>query len=136
MHKLFLSIFLFSLSLNLQAEVKNLNNAELKQLIAQGVPVIDVRLPEEWKQTGIVAGSHLLTFFDKNGRYNMNEWMAAFEKIASPNDPFILICRSGNRTGQISHFLDTRLNFKKVAHVAKGINSWIAAGEPTVKPDI
>lgn len=136
MHKLVLTIILFSLSLNLQAEVKNLNNAELKQLIAQGVPVIDVRLPEEWKQTGIVENSHLLTFFDKNGRYNMNEWLAALEKITSPNDPFILICRSGNRTGQISHFLDTRLNFKKVAHVAKGINSWIAAGEPTVKPDI
>ena len=136
MHKFVVTIFLFLLALPLQAEVKNLTNEELKQLIAEGVPVIDIRRPEEWKETGIVQGSHLITFFDKNGRYNLNKWMAEFDKIAGPNDPFILICRSGNRTGQISQFLHSRLQYQKVNHVARGIKHWIAAGEPTVKPSI
>ncbi|MCW9013946.1 MAG: rhodanese-like domain-containing protein [Gammaproteobacteria bacterium] len=136
MRKFFLGAFLFALTLPSQADVKNLSNAEFKQMMTQGVPIIDIRLPEEWQQTGIVEGSHLLTFFDKRGRYNLDKWMAEFEKIAGPDEPFILICRSGNRTGQVSQFLDSRLRFSKVAHVAKGINNWISAGEPTVKPGI
>ena len=136
MRKYLPGFLLFFLSLSAHGEVKNLSNNELKQLISQGVPVIDIRRPDEWKQTGIVKGSHLLTFFDAQGRYDLNSWMAKFQKIAGPDDPFILICRTGNRTGQISKFLDKRLRFSKVAHVEKGITHWISSGEPTVSPGI
>ena len=42
----------------------NVDNAQLKTLIAQGVPVYDIRRPEEWRQTGVVEGSRTLTFVD------------------------------------------------------------------------
>lgn len=134
MLKYIFTIILFFFSISIQAEVRNLNNSEFKKLMDQGIPVIDVRRPEEWKQTGIIKGSHMMTFFDKNGRYNLNNWMSELNKIAGPDKPFILICRSGNRTGQISQFLDKKLNYSKVSHVASGINNWISEGEHTVKP--
>ena len=49
---------------------KNINNSELKELLKKGVRLIDVRRPDEWKETGIVKGSHLLSFFDGRGRVN------------------------------------------------------------------
>ena len=120
----------------LHAQVSNIDNDELMRLMAQGVPVIDVRRPEEWVQTGVVEGSHLLTFFDKQGRYDLDKWMAEFSRIAGPEDPFILICRTGSRTGTIGRFLDQRLNYRQVHHVARGITHWIRQGHTTVNPHI
>ncbi len=47
---------------SLQAEVIQVDNDALQQLIDQGIPVIDVRTASEWQQTGVIEGSHLLTF--------------------------------------------------------------------------
>lgn len=133
----FLSIVLISLfSLPLRAEVINIDNAEMRQLLEQGVPIIDVRRPEEWRQTGVVKGSHLITFFDRKGNYDINGWMASLSKIAGPDDPFILICRTGNRTGTISRFLGQKLAYHQVHNVTRGITDWIAKGNAIVKPNL
>lgn len=128
---LFLSLFFAS---SVSAEVVNIGNIELKKAIAEGIPIIDIRRSEEWRQTGVIEGSHLLTFFDKKGKYDVNKWMAEFSEIAGQDDHFILICRTGNRTGMVGRFLDEKLRYNKVSHVNKGITHWIAAGNPTVKP--
>jgi len=117
-----------------RCEVNNLTNQELQELITRGVPVVDVRTPAEWKETGVIKGSHLLTFFDERGKYDVEAWMAKFSKIAQPGDQVILVCRSGNRTGQITRFLDQKAGYRKVAHLEKGIKSWIATGNPVVRP--
>lgn len=93
-----------------------------------------MRTAGEWKQTGIIEGSHLLTFFDERGRYDVDKWMEAFAKIAGPDDPVILVCRSGNRTGQITRFLDQKVGYKQIAHLARGITQWIATGNPVARP--
>ncbi|MCP3849224.1 MAG: rhodanese-like domain-containing protein, partial [Gammaproteobacteria bacterium] len=54
------------------------------------------------------------------------------DKIAGKNDPFILICRSGNRTGQVSNFLDKKLGYTKVNHLQRGIKVWIKSGDKVV----
>ncbi|MCP3850080.1 MAG: rhodanese-like domain-containing protein, partial [Gammaproteobacteria bacterium] len=116
-----LSLFLLFSTLNVFAEVGQLSNAQMKEFIEQGVPIIDIRRAEEWKSTGVVSGSKLLTFFDARGNYNMEKWLSPLDKIAGKNDPFILICRSGNRTGQVSNFLDKKLGYTKVNHLQRGI---------------
>ncbi len=131
-HLFTLLLFLFSTSA--LAEVKHINNKELEALIQSGIPVIDVRRAEEWRQTGIVDGSHLITFFDAKGRYDVKSWLSKLDKIAKPDEPFILICRTGNRTGTISHFLDKKLGYSKVYNVQKGITHWISKGNKTIKP--
>lgn len=35
----------------------NVDNTQLKEHVAQGVPLYDVRRPGEWRQTGVVEGS-------------------------------------------------------------------------------
>jgi rhodanese-related sulfurtransferase len=117
-----------------RCEVTNLTNEQLQQWIARGVPVVDIRTPAEWKETGVIKGSHLLTFFDESGRANVDAWMAQFSKIAGPGDAVVLVCRSGNRTGQVTRFLDQNAGYRKIAHLQKGISIWIAAGNPVVRP--
>jgi len=123
-----------SLSLALlpaHADVIQIDNEELKSLLEQGVPLIDVRRADEWKQTGVVEGSHLLTFFDAKGNYDVKQWLAELDQIAPNDQPFILICAVGGRTGNISKLLDRRLGFTGVHNLTKGIRGWIKAGEPT-----
>lgn len=48
----------------------NLDNAQLKTMIEQGVPMYDVRRAEEWKQTSIIDGSKLLTIINKGANTN------------------------------------------------------------------
>ena len=76
----------------------NLDNDGLKTLLTQGVPVYDVRRPEEWRQTGVVAGSRLLTFVDTRGR-PLPDFLPRFSADVGKNDPVIVICRTGSRTG-------------------------------------
>jgi len=136
MSRLLALLFILLASGTLRAGVSNIDNDELMRLIAQGVPVIDVRRPEEWAQTGVVEGSHLLTFFDKQGHYDLDKWMAELSRIAGPGDPFVLICRTGNRTRTISRFLDQKLNYHRVNNVSRGITHWIRQGHTTVNPHI
>ena len=141
MQKYGLSTFLFGFCLlashSLSAEVSHVNNQELAQLIKDGVPVIDIRRAEEWQQTGVVEGSHLLTFFDKRGGYNFPKWMEAFSQIVPDRDtPFVLICRTGNRTNILSQALDKQLGYVKTYNVKKGITHWKAEKLPVVAPEI
>lgn len=55
----------------------NIDNAQLKSLVEQGVPLYDVRRPDEWRQSGVVAGSRKLTFVDASGRPIRNSCRAS-----------------------------------------------------------
>ena len=46
----------------LRAEVTLVDLAALDRLRENGVPVVDIRTPEEWSRTGVIDGSHLLEF--------------------------------------------------------------------------
>ncbi len=114
------------------ADLQRSDLEQAKQLIIQGVPVIDVRTESEWKETGVIEGSHLLTFFDENGRYDLNAWMARLKEIATPDQPVMLICRTGNRTRVISDALFNQLGYKQVYDMTDGIVGWLKQGNPTV----
>lgn len=126
------SALLFFFSGISSAEVGQISNEELNKLMDQNVPVIDIRRDDEWKSTGVVEGSHKLTFFDARGKYDMDKWLAELDKIAKKDQPFILICRTGNRTGQVSNFLDKKLGYQKVYNVKDGIKKWIKDGNSVV----
>jgi rhodanese-related sulfurtransferase len=132
MRHLILSCCLVLVTLFAHAEVIDIDNAELAKLLKDGVPVIDVRLQSEWEETGIVGGSKLLTFFDENGRHNAPAWLEKVKPIAQPNEPVIVICRSGNRTKAVSQFLSQQAGYAKVYNVKNGIKSWIGSGAPVV----
>ena len=106
------------------ADIQKVNTGNLKNLILDGVPIIDIRTPKEWIETGIIEGSHLITFFNKKGEVNLGQWLFEFDKIADKQKPFILICRSGRRTGVVSKYLDKNFDFFKIYDATDGINGW------------
>lgn len=132
MRRLILTCCLGLASLLVHAEVIDIDNAELARLLKDGVPVIDIRLQSEWEETGIVGGSALLTFFDERGRHNAPAWLEKVAPIAKPNEPVIVICRTGNRTKAVSQFLSQQAGYATVYNVKAGIKGWIASGAPVV----
>ncbi len=112
---------------------KNIGNQELKDLLGRGVKIIDVRHPEEWKQTGVVKGSILIESFKKSGRLR-REFITELAETVAKDEPVILICRTGNRTGVLSEGLSEQFGYSKLFNVAKGIEHWIKQGNPVVQP--
>lgn len=127
------ALVLFALSLSACAEppYTNVDNGKLKELIAQGVPLYDVRRAEEWSQTGVVEGSRKLTFVDAGGRMNP-ELLPRLATEVGKNDPVILICRTGNRTGTLAREL-AGMGYTRIYNVSDGITRWISEGNPVVR---
>lgn len=117
-----------------RAEVIQLDNEGLKRLMAEGATVVDIRRSEEWQQTGIIEGSRLVTLpLNKAGdAYDVVAWMDVFGKLVRPDQPVIILCRSGNRSTSVSSFLDRHAGYTKVYNVTKGINQWLKEGYPVV----
>jgi len=118
------------------AVVGELTDEQLSAMAAAGVPLIDIRRSGEWEVTGVIEGSHLLTFFDERYNYDLDAWLTAFDKVACRSEPFILICRQGIRTRKLGRFLDGRPDFRQVNHLERGISGWIEAGRPVSHPRI
>ena len=105
----------------------NLDNAQLESLMAQGVPVFDIRRKDEWRQTGVIEGSQLLTFVDSGGRVAPG-FLERFTSTVGKDDPVILICRTGNRTSTLARHLVEQLGYTHVYNVRDGITRWIRDG--------
>jgi rhodanese-related sulfurtransferase len=122
------SIGLFVLAITLSAcsetPYTNLNNEQLESLLAQGVPVYDIRRPPEWQQTGIIEGSRLMTFVDADGRV-LPDFLTRFTRQTDINEPVILICRTGNRTRTLARYLTEDRGYTRVYNVRNGILDWI-----------
>ena len=114
------------------ADVVNITNEQILKLSKSNIPIVDVRRNSEWHQTGVVPNSILLTFFDKNGNYNFEEWYKKLRLNINEEKPIILICRTGRRTKIIAEMMDKKLD--NVFYNAKdGITSWIDAKLPIIK---
>lgn len=106
----------------------------LKEKLAAGVPVIDIRTEAEWRDTGVIAGTHLITFFNQDGSVNQ-EFGPEIQKILSgPNDDVVFLCRSGNRSSQLAEYLVSQAGFTNVTNIEGGIQQWMAEGGPLEAP--
>ena len=107
----------------------NVDNARLQSMLEQDIPIYDVRRPDEWRQTGVVEGSKLLTFVDANGRVRP-DFLASFTAAADKHDPVILICRTGSRTAKLARHLVEDMGYTQVFNVRRGITRWISDDRP------
>ena len=115
---------LFSINISF-ADVEAIDNTKVKSLISRGVPLIDIRSSIEWKETGIIEGSHLITFFNEKGKVNLNKWMSAFNKVADTTKPFMLICASGVRSKFASYILNNQFDIPKIYDASEGVSGWV-----------
>ena len=116
------------------ADIVDVNNEQIKELLKNNIPIVDIRRSSEWDQTGVVPKSILLTFFDKEGNYNYDEWYEKLSLEIDEGKPLILICRTGRRTAIIAKMMKIK-NFDNIIYNAKsGITSWIDEKLITFKP--
>ena len=83
--------------MNVYPDKEMLENSPMK--------VVDIRTPMEWQQTGIVPGSHTITFFDEMGNYDAMGFLKAMDSLGGKDVEIGLICRTGSRTAQIASFM-------------------------------
>ena len=82
--------------------------------------VLDVRTPEEYAE-GHVADATLIDFYEPDFADRIAE--------LDPDVPYVVICRSGNRSSQAVALMRD-LGFGDVTDVDGGIVAWTAAGLP------
>ncbi len=82
--------------------------------------VLDVRTPEEFAE-GHLDGAVLVDFYDAD--------FAAQLTALDPDVPYLVYCRSGNRSGQTLAIMD-ELGFESAVDVDGGIVAWANAGLP------
>jgi len=85
--------------------------------------VLDVRTPEEFAE-GHLEGAVLVDFYDAD----FADQLAALD----PDVPYLLYCRSGNRSGETLGVME-QLGFTSVADVDGGIVAWADAGLPVTE---
>ena len=125
--KILLFVFvLFTKFVN--AEVIDINNRELTDLIGKKINIIDVRTQNEWKSTGIIKGSFLVSLLNKNKKFIFEDWFAMFENNFGKNKSIIFICASGVRSNYISHLVQRKKPDLIIYNLRKGINHWIRSG--------
>ncbi len=132
MKKILLTLAILSMSLF--ADFKTIDIAEFEKLQKDGVPVIDIRTPQEWKETGIIEGAHKITFFNEKGQPLIADWF--FEVghlVKDKKEPILLYCAHASRSKALAEGL-VSMGFENVYELKGGIeNGWIKAGKKTVK---
>jgi len=111
----------------------DISNEHLKARLASGATVIDIRRPDEWQQTGILPGSHLVTFFDASGNVNPQFGPELQKLVSSPGDEVVFICHTGARSRVLAEYLSGQAGFTNVVNVEKGIAGWIESGGEIAK---
>lgn len=110
-------------------ELVNLTPGQLQAMQAQGALVVDVRTPEEWRKSGMIPGSRGLTYFDANGGYDRVGWLNQLKPLRnSPDQPVILVCRSGHRSAEVGKMMVNEAGYAKVYQLEKGVKGWSAEG--------
>ena len=59
--------------------------------------IVDIRLPSEWLEFGILEGSHLITYANLSGKVNPL-FVSSVEKVFKKDDEFYLMCATATRS--------------------------------------
>ena len=121
----------FVLTISVFATVTNEEASQ--KLIDSNIPIVDIRTPGEWIETGIVKGAITIMFWDEKGGYDVNGFLTELNKKVDTKKPFALICRTGSRTQVISEFLSKELKYD-VINLQGGMVYLKRLGLPVIVP--
>lgn len=129
-------ILLFCSFQLIATELGQLTPEQLEALQKKQHPlVIDIRTTKEWAETGMIADSRPLEFFNAAGQSNADAWLQQFKKLQKqPDQPIVLVCRSGNRSAKVGELLTKKLGMKNVYHLSDGILGWVKDKKALEKP--
>ena len=89
-----------------------------------GLQIIDVRTPEEFAD-GHLEGAQMIDFYEGDFAARISE--------LDRSQPYLVYCRSGNRSGQTRELMED-LGFTDVRDLDGGAVAWAAAGHDLVTP--
>jgi rhodanese-related sulfurtransferase len=131
----FLSLLLSSVVFSTQLIAGELATVTPEQLLDmqqnKNALIVDIRTEAEWQTSGVIANSHKLQSFDSQGNFDQEKWLADLNKMkSSPDQPVILVCRSGNRSEKVGSLLTQNLGINNVYHLSGGLQSWLKTNHP------
>ena len=103
------------------------------QAQAGQLTLIDIRRPDEWRQTGVAQGALRINMAHPQGTAGFVRQVDA--EVGDRNAPIGLICRTGNRSTQMQQAL-ARAGFTQVYNIKEGMvgsgagPGWIKRGLP------
>lgn len=103
---------LLLLSVSLFAQLSN--QYLTKEFLNKHIPIVDVRTPGEWRETGILKGAVPIMFFDQRGNYDARKFLNELNKKVDTSKPFALICHTGSRTSMIAPWLSKEFGYKVI----------------------
>ena len=109
----------------IRAQIEEVDPSEVKPLVGNGVPIIDVREAEEF------AVAHLPGAKSVPRGYLESRIDAA---VPDRKQRVILYCASGQRSALAAHTLKTELGFEDVASMTGGITLWKDRGYEVEAP--
>lgn len=130
--QILLFLLTFVIAQSAQAFMQQKNIPLTTALAKTQLKIVDIRREEEWQQTGIVEGSYTITFFNKNGEFNMNDFVKKLSKVVGKDETFAIICRTGHRTGIAVQYLH-QAGYTNVINLKGGITEAVQNGVPLVK---
>lgn len=110
----FISFFLLSISLQQEPTVSIVDKVTFKELISDGIPLVDVRRPGEF-EAGHIKKAKNINFLADDFIKNIVE--------LDTTKPLLIYCRSGKRSGRASRIMDS-LGFKKIYDLKGGYLNW------------
>lgn len=84
------------------------------KILSSNIPIVDIRTPGEWKESGVIKGAFPIMFFDEKGAYNIEAFLKELHAKVDTTKPFALICRTGSRTKVVSNFLSSEYGYNVI----------------------
>jgi len=126
--KIILSVLI--LSSYVSAELQNV--VASPDFVKKGIPIVDIRTPPEWRETGIIKGAFTIMFFDERGQYNVDKFLKDLNSVVDTKKPFAIICHTGSRTAIVGDFLAKQLGYS-VINLKGGMVKLVKMGYKPVK---
>jgi rhodanese-related sulfurtransferase len=96
----------------------------MRRLQSNETILVDVRTPQEWKQTGVAPGAKAIDAASPSFGADLKTVIDA-----NPGKTLTFICRSGQRSAAVAGRLETA-GMSHLAHVEGGMNAWLDDGLP------
>ena len=91
-----------------------------QELVDSGLAIVDIRTEAEWRESGVVAGSVLMTFFKPDHSYDLEGFSAELDRLVDPHKEFAILCRRGDRSARLAALLAER-GYNAVINLSGGI---------------
>ncbi len=85
-----------------------------QKILDSDLPIVDVRTVGEWKETGLLKDAIPIEFFNAQGKYNIDKFLAKLNAKVDTTKPFAIICHTGSRTSMIAPWMSKELHYNVI----------------------